>query len=265
MVGKLGHDKFVSLKEDTHQYFDQNNDEYKSVSYLLSKVKMPFPRKERSYQMAKSQLPSNATAEEIGVEQNRILESWDILAKSSTDWGTYVHGNLEAYFTIGSCDDKDVLRAAQSIGQYFSNVESFLPELIVYDSQFKLAGTMDLGVLRKRGSKPHTTILDIFDFKTNERRGIEFDTSYIKNGIYNAGGKYMLPPVEHLEECNYNVYSLQLSLYALMVQNTYKVKIGRLGILFIDKSMNVDLFPVPYLKYEAMQLFELLTEIKQLP
>lgn len=262
---KIGSDKFVTLKEDTHQYFDTNGLEYQSVSSLLGKVKVPFDRQRVSYQNAMSNLGPGAGADDIAVEQSRLIASWDAMGKSSTDWGTYVHNEMEAYFTIGSCAGQ-CLPAAQSIAKFLKHSVTFLPEVVCYNTEYKLAGTFDLGVIRKKGNKPSTTLVDIWDYKTNERKGIEFDSSYIdKNNAYQPGMKFLLNPVDHMEQCNFNIYSLQLSLYALMVQLCYGVHIGRMGILFIDKEMKVTSHAVPYLKYEAMQLFEFSREIKSLP
>jgi len=260
---KIGSDRFVTLKEDTHQYFDTNGQEYKSVSSLLGKVKMPFDRQTISMRKAQSNLPGASQADLL-VEQQRLLKEWDDMRISSTDWGNFVHNNLDSYFTIGNCDAR-VLPAGKTIAKYFQNADSFLPEVVVYDSEYYLAGTFDFGVLRIKGSKPSTTVMDLFDFKTNERRGIEFDSSYLKEGKYVPGKKFLLPPMDHLEECNFNIYSMQLSIYALMIQKSYGVKIGRLGIIFINKQMEVNILPVPYMKYEAMQLFEFSRELKSLP
>jgi hypothetical protein len=63
-------------------------------------------------------------------------------------------------------------------------------------------------------------------------------------------------PVEHLEDCNYNHYALQLSLYALMIELWFKVKIGRLTILYISLQMQWTEYPVPYMRSEAMDIMK---------
>ena len=262
---EIGKDKFVTLKEDTHQYFDTNGLEYQSVSSLLSKVKMPFDRQGVSMRNAASNLGPGASQEEILIEQRKLLDSWDDMRISSTDWGTYVHGEMEKYFTVGSCDAR-CLSAGQDISRYFPEAISFLPEVVCYSTEYRLAGTFDLGMIRKKGRTGPTTMVDLWDFKTNERKGIEFDSSYIdKHNVYQPGMKFLLPPMDHFEQCNFNIYSLQLSLYAFMIQLRYGVRIGRMGIIFIDKEMKVTIHHVPYMKYEAMQLFEFSREIKTLP
>jgi len=265
MKMEIGKDKFVTLKEDTHQYFDVNGAEYKSVSSVLEKIKMPFDRQGQSWRSASSNLGQAATTEEIQAEQQRLLKSWDDMRISSTDWGTLVHENMESYFTIGNCDAR-FLPAAKRIAAFFKNAISFLPEVVCYNPEYMLAGTFDLGVIRRKGNKGSTTLVDLWDFKTNERKGIQFDSSYIdKHGVYQPGMKFMLPPMDHLEQCNFNIYSLQLSLYALMIQLRYGVNIGRMGIIFINKQMQVTIHQVPFMKYEAMELFRFTREIKSLP
>jgi len=262
-IGKKS--SFVTLKEDTHQYFDANGQEYGSVSSLLGKVKVPFDRQGQSLRSAKGNLGKGATPAQVKAEQARILTSWDQMRDSSTDWGTYVHNELEKFFLTGTCDSR-VGPAAVSIARYVNYARHLFPELVMHLYDYLYAGTADLPVMRKIGRTPATSIMDIYDYKTNERKGIEFDSSYKdKHGEWKPGGKYLLSPLDHLEACNFNIYALQLSLYAYMAQLLFGVQIGRLGILFVDKDMKVTHHAIPYLKYEAKELFNFSKQVKSLP
>jgi len=75
----------------------------------------------------------------------------------------------------------------------------------------------------------------------------------------------MLPPFDHLEDCNYIHYSLQLSMYAFMSQLTWGCRIGKLAILYIDNDLKLNIYPIPYMRLEAKLLLEHNATLKQLP
>lgn len=116
-----------------------------------------------------------------------------------------------------------------------------------------LCGQVDKCNFRQMQFRPNVvdTFVDIDDYKTNEE--IQMENKYQK----------MKYPVNHLDDCNYNHYALQISLYAYMLeQQGYKV--GDLSISHHDikkkgmkKTLNdeigkekVRVIHLPYLKDE---------------
>lgn len=78
--------------------------------------------------------------------------------------------------------------------------------------------------------------VDIEDFKTNETIKVQ-------------GFSRMQPPLQHLDDCNYIHYSLQLSLYGYMLEY-YGYKVRNLTLLRPDGER----IPVPYMKAEIKSL-----------
>jgi hypothetical protein len=247
----LGLQTHVTFKEDTHQYFDPQGIEFTSVSKVIQSVTPKFDRDRISMAMAKKK------AMEEGIELERahklILQDWDHKKNSALDRGNWIHDNIEAYLTMGSCDEK-LTPLAKQIAHFASGYYKYFPEALLYDSDFNVAGQSDLVLQR---TKKADGVVDFFDYKTNERKGIYFDSVRRKDGVvvkhYN---QFLGEPLGHLEYCNYNTYSLQLSLYAYMAAQTFGIAIGRLGIIFIDNKLKIKVYPVPYMKMEVIALLK---------
>lgn len=85
---------------------------------------------------------------------------------------------------------------------------------------------------------------------------ITHNTNKVFN-FYSPFGKTLLKPFDHLQECQYSVYSLQLSTYALMYEMETGKKCRQIWIGFWDKkTRKFSHIPVIYLKNEAKKLLE---------
>lgn len=248
----LGFQDYITFKEDTHQYFNPEGKEFKSVSKIIEYVTPDFDKAGISAMMAKSK----AKEEGITVEraQDLILQDWDHKAQSAIDRGNWIHNGLEDYMLGKGCDEK-IVPVAKQIAKFASKYYKFFPEAVVYDSEYGVAGTADFPVQRQRSKIP---VIDVWDYKTNEAKGIYFDSikrdksgKFVKH--YN---RYLKAPLDHLEHTNFNTYSLQLALYAYMMEASFNVRIGRLGIIFINNDLKIKIYNVPYMKLEAKLLLE---------
>ncbi len=107
-----------------------------------------------------------------------------------------------------------------------------MSEMIIYDTDYKVAGMVDF--IMKIGNK-----VIIIDFKTNKK-------------IYDNGyGKKAKHPVEHIEDCNLNHYTLQLSLYNYILRkSTFSDASFKLLILHIPDNSEVIRYEVPFLEKE---------------
>jgi ATP-dependent exoDNAse (exonuclease V) beta subunit len=109
-------------------------------------------------------------------------------------------------------------------------------EKIVFDFDIAVAGTIDLLALANDGT------VKIVDWKTNEK--IERENPY---------NKFMLGPLCHLADNDFNHYALQLSIYqAILVRRGY-VKPGTVITrdIFHIKEDGVEHLSMPFLGAEA--------------
>ena len=139
----------------------------------------------------------------------------------------------------------------------------FYPEALVYSTQYMIAGQSDLVIQRTMQKK--RALFDFYDYKTNLEKGIQFTSMGRKDGLIKHYNRFLLHPVDHLEDCNYNLYSLQLSIYAYLAQTSWNIRVGRLAIIYINRNMQARLYPVPYMRHEAKAICDNWLEKKPLP
>ncbi len=242
IVERFGSSEAISFEPVKHRYTDASGDEYKSVSRLLNSIEVPFDREGISLRMANGSK----------TKQTEILAEWDAKLNSSITWGNWIHDNLESYHKLGTCDEK-LKPAILKIKPLYKNYFRVYTETLLSDIESKVAGQTDLVVQRQRSVN---SLYDFYDYKTNEQKGIEFDSIRRKCDPWQHYNKFYLPPLAHLENCNYNRYALQLSLYALIAQKQYGIHIGRLALIFINKELQVQVHPIAYLRFEAEALLK---------
>ena len=254
MVGRVafGASSEVTFEPKYHRYHNTSGQEYRSVSKLLNSIEVPFDRQGISMAMAKG---SKA-------KQAEILAEWDRKRDSSIERGNWIHDNLEKFHKLGICDDA-LSPVVQQIKPLYKDYFRVYTEVLVSNSEYKVAGQTDLVVQRQRSKN---SLYDFYDYKTNESKGIQFDSIGRKKHPWSHYNKFFLHPLDHIENCNYNRYSLQLSLYACIAQRQYGIHIGRLALIFIDNELRVHIYPVPFLRFEAEVLLEHSTKaLKPLP
>lgn len=236
----------VTLEPIAHKYFDVHGKEYKSVSKFLECFKEHFDAPAISLAVAKKELRIELGREpnifEAKNRQDILLAKWLATNLDSTDTGTLIHNEIENYNKTGIVNPAFAWIPAMC-NKYFPEYSAIYPEQCIYSKRFFLCGTSDLPVLRAKSK----TVIDIFDYKTNKSKGIEYFSAYKKR---------MLGPLDHLEACSYNTYALQLSIYARMLEE-HGWKIGRLAMIYIlpAEPEKHFLIPVPYMKAEVELMF----------
>lgn len=247
------HEPKVIFKEDTHQYFHiDTNEEYISCTTLLHRFAPEFDSVKMAGFCAKKQ---NKTTDEI-------LKEWADNAKQSTDYGTAIHAGIEGYIknkpTLYENNKyKDIcLRGYELVTQMIGKT-GIRSEELIWNEQYKIAGQSDIvqftNGFRSQKSKFATTkpTLNILDIKTN--KSINFYSEYDDRLLY---------PLEHLHNCNYNIYSLQLSLYAYMIEQLNpEVKVGMLSLIHYDRCKDEWIpYHCPYMLYEIKALLKIYNE-----
>lgn len=233
----FGTDNNVTFDPGPHTYTDGLGQNYKSVSRILSTIEIPFDREGISKAMAKGDEKRQA----------QILAEWEAKKDSSINRGNWIHDNLENFHKYGKIDER-LRNVADQIKPLYENYFRVYTEVLLSDVEYLVAGQTDLVVKRQRS---HNSLFDFYDYKTNESKGIVFDSVNRKKDPWSYYNKFFLHPFSYLEDCNYNRYSMQLSLYALIAQRQYGINIGRLALIFIDNDLRVHIYPVSFMRYEA--------------
>ena len=257
----LMYDNLIEFNAEVHKYnLRKDGSEFRSVTRGLKSIKEPFDAKGISFAMAKREL-GNMDFKLIQKRAEEIREEWRLKADNAASYGTDVHKVCEDYLKTGIYDP-GYEKLIQGINSIIHGAYHVFSERIFYSEKHKMAGTGDLSIIRQKMKYP---VMDFYDFKTNIEKGIVFDSAKRINGeLVKHYNRFLLHPVDYLEDCNYNLYALQLSIYAYMAQITYNVRVGRTGILFINKEFSLEVIPVPYMRMEAEMVLDHVSGLKSI-
>lgn len=215
-----------------HTYTNSAGEVYLSVSKLIAKAREEFQENRIAHFVAISK----------GCTKEDVLNEWS----EKRDRGTIIHSVIQNYhdtMTI-SDDNKEYTDMLKGLSVYFISYARAYQEVILCSHKYKIAGTADKLCIRT--NRKEKNIIDVYDYKTGKEEYVP------KNR------KYYLDPLSFLEDSGYMHDCLQLSCYALMVEEMLgdKINIGRLAIIYIDKDLKTKLVPACYMKLEAELLFK---------
>ena len=234
----------IYLEPEKHVYINEETGEvYKSVTTILSMLEEEFPAKDIARAIV-NQSDEKKKEKYVGLTENQILSLWEEENRVANEYGTKVHNLLEEYlkrnkfYFPNDDDEREILNSYDEL-----NIDlgiKYYCERILFSEKYGIAGMsdhiVDIG----------TEFFDINDYKTNK----------ILN-LYSPYGKKLKFPVSFLDDCQYNIYSLQLSIYAYFYEEETKKKCRSLSLLYFDRKLKKFIrYPVPYMKIEAMTILE---------
>jgi ATP-dependent exoDNAse (exonuclease V) beta subunit len=232
----------------THSYTSlspEDTTKWISVTTLLSAFKQPFDAKSIAAKSSK-----NKKSKWHGLSEAEIRDIWKKEADRACSLGNYYHEQRES--EILSCEtierhgkrlavihpisDQDGKKIASN--QVLS--EGIYPEHMVYLKSVGICGQSDL--VEIADGKVH-----ILDYKTNK----EIKTESFKN--WEGISQKMTGPLSHLDDCNLNHYTLQLSIYMYMIlKHNPNLKPGNLVIHHVVfENDGEDQYGYPITKLDA--------------
>lgn len=256
-------DNFLFFEEKAHKYTDTLGNEYRSVTTLIGDYYNHFNIDYWAHKKAREQ----------GKSEKQIRAEWDKIKDEACERGTATHNGIEdAIKSVskfkeaikyleeaksGRCitiaDIPDLIPRPLDVEEFKAATNNKYPEIYrVFDFYTKrgytiyseigaflidylISGTIDIFCYRP-------TDFVILDWKTN-RDGLKFEAGYYKkdkstipNQLTNEWVKKkqsMLPPLNHLDDCNGMHYTMQLSLYAIMAEIILDIPCVGLGLCHI--------------------------------
>ena len=216
--------KNIKLERDSHTYklIDDESIDFLSVTTYISQ----FFEKFDSLKIAKKLVTKVPRYKHMSVDE--LLSKWN----DARDHGTNVHNEIENYLlNQEEASEPKALQAIKWLDKHvFFEKHKLFSEEIIYSKELKLAGSVDL-IIENIETNEHT----IIDWKTNEK--IPTSSYGKKTGIH--------PITQDIEDCKYNLYALQLSLYRFLLEKYYGFKINRQLIVHL-KDDKVLAYMTPY-------------------
>lgn len=229
-----------------HRYFNRSNGRpLMSVTQLIKKYSTPFDKKKWLA----------IKAEEYGIDEKTLEKHWDYLRVVGTTRGSFIHEYLEnrlqrkrtlpehpayieklptlKYFEYHGKVTKMLEQADKFIKDYENKYFPIGNEFVVGNDV--IAGQIDF-----------LTQVNIVDFKTDKK--IE---------VFNPFQNFK-EPLDHLSQCEYNKYCLQISLYRyLLKEKGFELPEDDIIVWFNVNNDNYKIFKVQNLEEEAMTLINL--------
>lgn len=233
--------------EEAHKYIE-NNQEYIPVTYFL-----------KSYQpWVDWDKEAEKKAKKLGITKEALLKQWADKRDKAAAKGTKFHKMMEdkllqdkgfvildTHCPVIAVDTVDGIKE-DSIMKLEDN--SVYPEKMAWSQKYRICGTADLvKVVNGR--------INIEDYKTNEK----LEKESWKHPL--LGSRKLKAPVQTLDDCNFNIYQLQLNVYMYMLlQQNRHLKIGDMTILHIifneDDTQSIVEHPVKDLQKEVRLMLE---------
>lgn len=224
---KCFNDQNFKFDPKYHRY-TYGGKQYTSVTKFINNFHKPF---EQDYWSQKK-------AEDAGVPQEWILKEWKDKNDRANFVGHSTHEWIENYFKGNHQqlpNDLDIIDRINKFniifGKQLYKLTPITFELRIFSKKYPLAGTIDSLFLYKGK-------LFILDWKSNS----EFKTDEHPKGRYNK----LLDPFDDLYQNHLNEYSIQVSLYSLIlkewgfdIRGGYLVHIGPNSDAIIHKSLNL--------------------------
>lgn len=216
----------VLFKPENHQYVSPDGSIiWSSVTSVIGKYKSPFDA------MAMSEKSSrNRKSKWYKMDPERIREIWKGENERAVKFGTWYHDQREK--DIISCDtisrdglELPIFRSLDDNGVKTAPdqrlVAGIYPEHFVYLKSAGICGQVDR-------VEVYNNQVDIYDYKTSK----EIKTEPYVNW---EGTKSVLrPPLNHVPDCNFWHYALQLSFYMYMVlKHNPRLKPGKMQLQHI--------------------------------
>lgn len=189
--------------------------------------------------------------EYYGKTKDEIKEMWVLNAQQRSQHGTDVHNAIEDYIkhclseeSIELFSDPETRAKALQGVKYWKIIDTLykpklvLPEKRIYSLEHGIAGTIDLLLVDSNGEAM------LFDWKTNH--------SIDNKGFMGQKAKY---PISDLDDCNYEKYRLQLSLYAYILETEYDLPIKGLTLVHLTETKSNQI-PMEYSKAYILSLLQ---------
>ena len=239
--------KLLQFTEEDHRYVikdKESGNEEKELISVTTLIGNYHPKFDADGSIARN------VALKRGVTVESVKAEW----ASAGPYGTRVHEYMEDLIRgnkpRNEPQDERERIVFEQVAHFFKNTlkpnfETMTPEKIICDYDLGIAGTIDF-----LGKDPRADQLIMMDWKTNTRMDV---TPF--------GGKeqWCYPPVDHIPDCNYGHYQLQLNLYEYILKHAGYISPTIPVVKYLvhfHKDTGTTMYKVPDRKKEVEAIIE---------
>jgi len=224
----------ITFDAEQHKYFNKFGQEYISTTTLLNTYVKPFDTEKHAARVA----------DKMDTTPDAIKNLWKNITQDACDRGSEIHTAMEEYIINGTTDSKysPLYNSFNKATESFKHSRKF-SEKLLYNHEARIAGTTDVCL-------ENDAEFFLMDFKTNKK--FTFTSAY---------KEFLLFPLDFLHHSKYNIYTLQLSIYAYMYEILSGKKCAGLKILYLKTNAIGNMFwqeiPAMYAKDTVKKLFSI--------
>jgi hypothetical protein len=215
----------ITFYDEPHKYF-LGGKELISVTTLIGKYHEPF---DEDYWSGYKATEHNLTPEEV-------LRAWKFINRKGTIKGSAIHDYAENLFQNKEFEypQQMILNefgfdpvwseyqiTKKHVDKFYSEVQGKLipikTEMVVYDRETLIGGMLDILFYNVKMKE-----FQIWDWKTNKK----FDKENKE--------RYLLGNLCTIEDCDLEIYSLQLEMYKQIIEKNVPIKLGQSYIVWFS-------------------------------
>ena len=232
-------DKRILFDEEPHIYYIDGSSDNISTTTFIHTLFSPFNADEIIKKMMNSKKWSGSPY--FGMTSEEIKKKWSDNGKIASSAGTLMHRDIEYYYNdIEVNNDSSEYNYFLKFKEDFNYLKPFRTEWVIFDDDLKLSGSVDMVFYNTKNNT-----YEIYDWKR---------TKEIKKFNSFSNGN---PPVEHLPDCNYWHYSLQLNIYRKILETKYNLPISKLCLVVCHPNQkSYQRIETPIMDVEVMDIFE---------
>lgn len=217
----------VTYYDEPHKYYVGDN-ELISVTTLIHEYQEKFDEEYWSEYKAK----------ELNIDKYLIKRAWNFINKKGTIKGSIIHDYAENLFLNKVfkypkqliLDEfgfdpvfDEYLITKKHVDNFYNDVKGKLiplrTEYVVYDEESHVGGMLDKLFYNVKANE-----IQIWDHKTNKDLTLENKKNKLLNELF------------VLDDCDLEIYSLQLSLYKLIIERNTNIKLGKSYIIWYSHN-----------------------------
>jgi ATP-dependent exoDNAse (exonuclease V) beta subunit len=232
LLAEINHhprDRRVVFFPDEHRY-EVDGVVFQSVTSLIKRFFPVFDADAAIAKLSKKHPLHGRPPEEIKAR-------WAREGETASAAGTEMHRQIELFLNTGQLGDHPDFAVFHESYTASRRGEPYRTEWIVFDEETGIAGTIDY--LYRRGDRFCMT-----DWKRSKQ--IKLENRFQRP----------LPPLTHLQACNFHQYALQQNIYRLILKKHYDIRVDRMSLAQIH-SGKLTPWPVPLMEREAERIMAL--------
>jgi hypothetical protein len=217
----------ITFYDEPHKYF-LDNQELISVTTLIHKYQEEF----------NEDYWSNYKGEQFNISQKEILRAWKFINDKGVIKGSATHDYAQNLFENKKFEyPKDMILkkfgfdpvineyniTKKHVDKFYNDVHGKLipirTEYVVYDKESMIGGMLDILFYNVKMKE-----FQIWDWKSN------------KDFTFEMKSRHLLEDLYMLEDCDLEIYSLQLEMYKQIIEKNIPIKLGKSYIVWFSHN-----------------------------